>query len=368
MSRHQVQAQVKEEEAQELAQELCCPCPQEEEDFEMDDCCEQQRKRMPQPQSEPQCCAICFTEPASPLNVGQSQRVMEEENEGKKENHNHNHRHASITTVNHASGFACLPCCGGAQGQREATTSTKICTSCILTLYKQSRKLEEAANSFRVNADQIMFNVNGNGPTTPTPATVNTATAAGASTSMLVSPEKSNSQSSSSTANHMQESCTIHCPRCRHRVSVSESNGNGYVYITSTARSKAQPNVHVQTCPIMPMNISTSMSMRNDGDLVHVLNPYGLSSSSSSSSSARLELPRRARAPLVPLEAPRNGRREGPSIALRRQRHNRQLFRSPLGSPTFHRMMRQESNASVSVEEHDEEPQQAIIRTLSFWQ
>jgi hypothetical protein len=316
---------------------------------------------------EPRCCAICFTEPASPLNVGQSQsQQMEDENN--KENHNDHH--ASVTTVNHASGFAYLPCCGGAQGQREATTTTKICTSCIMTLCQQSRKLEEAASSFRVNnvnvnADQIMFNVNGNAPTTPT---TSTATAA-AETSMLVSPETSNSPLPSSFSNH--ESCTIHCPRCRHRVSVSESNGNGDVYITSTARSKAQPNVHVQTCPIMPTSISTSMSMRNDEDLVHVLNPFN-----SSSSSARLELPRRARAPrapLVPLEAaqhaPRNGRRERPSMALRRQRH--QLFRqSPLRSPTFHRMMRQESVASStsnSVEE-EQEPQQAIVRTLSFWQ
>jgi hypothetical protein len=332
----------------------------------------QETQSQSQSQSEPQCCAICFTEPASPLNVGQSQsqsQQVEEEHGGNKENLNHRHTAdtTNTTTVNHASGFAHLPCCGGAQGQCEATTSTKICTSCILTLYEQSRKLEEAANSFRVNVNayQIMFNVNGNAPTTPT-----TATAAG--TPMLVSPE-----TSSTPPPHpmQQESCTIHCPRCRHRVSVSVRVDN--VYITSTARSKAQPNVHVQTCP-MPMSLSMNMSMftsmRNDEELVHVLHPFG-SSTSSSSSSARLELPRRARAPLVPLleapqHAPRNGRRERPSIAPRRQRHNRQLFRpSPLSinSPIFMNLRRQESNASVSVEE-EPEPQQAIIRTPSFWQ
>jgi hypothetical protein len=117
-----------------------------------------------------------------------------------------------------------------------------------------------------------------------------------------------------------------------------------------------------------------STSMINDEELVRVLNPFA-----SSASTARLELPRRARAraPLVPLaleapHAPRNGRRERPSIALRRQRqrHNRQLFRqSPLSinSPTFMNLMSQKSNASVSVEEEQEpEQQQTIVRTLSF--
>jgi hypothetical protein len=114
--------------------------------------------------------------------------------------------------------------------------------------------------------------------------------------------------------------------------------------------------------------------MINDEELVRVLNPFA-----SSASTARLELPRRARAraPLVPLaleapHAPRNGRRERPSIALRRQRQhqhrNQLLFRqSPLSPPTFVNLKRQESNASVSVEE-EQEPQQAIVRTLSFWQ
>jgi hypothetical protein len=338
----------------------------------------------PQSQSEePQCCAICFAVPASPLNVGQSQsqgQQAEGEEEGNKENINNSHASStSITTVNHATGFAYLPCCGGAQGQREATTSTKICTSCILTLCEQSRKLKEAANSFRVNngnvnADEIIMSNHVNVPTTPTTATAGTSTSMSTSTSMRVSPETS-STPHSHLHPMLQESCTIHCPRCRHRVSVridneeyfNNGNGNGYVYITRTA-PKAQPNVHVLTCPIIPM----SMSMRNDQELVHVLHPFA-----SSSSTARLELPRRARAraPLVPLEAPhapRNGRRERPSIALRRQRQhqhrNQLLFRqSPLSPPTFVNLKRQESNASVSVEE-EQEPQQAIVRTLSFWQ
>jgi hypothetical protein len=124
MSRDQVpQVQVVKEEAQDEHQEQ----------FNM-------KTEQQQPQSEPQCCAICFAEPTSPLNVGPShqspsQQQVEQEQEGNKENLNH--RHASTTcttTVNHASGFAYLSCCGGAQGQCEATTSTKICTSCIMTL------------------------------------------------------------------------------------------------------------------------------------------------------------------------------------------------------------------------------------------
>ena len=38
------------------------------------------------------------------------------------------------STVCHKEGFAHLPCCGGTDGKTEQTTSTKICTSCLLLL------------------------------------------------------------------------------------------------------------------------------------------------------------------------------------------------------------------------------------------
>jgi len=74
-------------------------------------------------------CAICLSVPTrSETDFSEFRHLTSEENIQTTTTS------TTRSTVCHKEGFAHLPCCGGTDGKTEQTTSTKICTSCLLLL------------------------------------------------------------------------------------------------------------------------------------------------------------------------------------------------------------------------------------------
>jgi len=301
-------------------------------------------------------CAICFCEPSNPEVMGIMVKTdLDAEN---KENIS---PHA--TSINPYAGYACLPCCGGSNGQCESTTSTKICTMCVLQLWSREESKAVAVRSILQNVPQGELLHTDHGTWLQSPFLGSTIDAMTSPISVISSPRNPNSA--------YLPALTIYCPRCRTRLSIQRSSQDSKAQtsdalLITAINVKSTSNCYLR-CPTPRLSYDQEDvdEAEHQGEFIHVFRTPFLSPRSQEA-----DIPRN-RMFMAPLEAPSDETRDRPHVALSFQRG--QLFRF---EPNFPSSVSSEASL-ISADSHTsshssinmlEVCDREIVRTISFWE